>query len=774
MYFKFRTRILTRTLDIPRPWRRKEVRDSQLYLKENGIPQSLRCWNDWKKPVTQYSEVSVLCVVEFWKGRGCFEHRTPIANDSFSKSAQHLRTSCLLERRVWSEVWWNFRKIYEDRKWEKNERSETAKSKFFGANSKEWNRLRECFQNFATLEKEIQFTKVYEDASFQKRVSIRSLRRWWFWRSNFEHAESIHSPSCWFRFQNLCRNPRTNCNWTSDSSSCYLIFWALMRLKFRSIHDNAKSKPLGEGDIQKEESVRGWVHLKDPRRNPTSSRSFFSSKSYPRIVFEVQHRGRWWRKVVNKFGHRPAHRTWFTDALDHHKPQFWKSCKDGCTLPVPRWFQTPGATSSNWISDLERQRHVSAREIMRLGSASGLDRMHHRFCRASRPTWNVLRKEACLDVPVDTRGVVLPIFFPSTWAFSALVAKRVVSAQYSRVGLGCQGRWRVLETFFSDWTVRLLPLGGTSDCTMSVRTLDESGLTDLDADSTPFSVNGIGRLKEARSVLPFVRQFNGSLSTHRWEDDEGCQPWERRARRRSHAGVVFTRHSHGRLLPIERSSCFFGRHLRHQQARTEELWPFTDHQGKTQLWNRSGLASSHCGSPYFRLLRSGWKVLGTPLGHTEFLKAHLREVIEFPQASWKLMSEFARKRLDSCLPQGHEDHTSRAKDIIRWRTKTWIACLFLMPQAMKVPDTKAAVDKQWKKFETIPAWQSHKEGKKEVILEAQRDKRKSTLPHGWTSVISQKMRSWNCSKVTLCKTTLEPCSIYWTGIWYVTNDDRKK
>ena len=35
------------------------------------------------------------------------------------------------------------------------------------------------------------------------------------------------------------------------------------------------------------------------------------------------------------------------------------------------------------------------------------------------------------------------------------------------------------------------------------------------------------------------------------------------------------------------------------------------------------------------------------------------------------------------------------------------------------------------------------------------------------------MRSWNCSKVTLWKTTLEPCSIYWTRIWCVTNDDRK-
>ena len=31
-----------------------------------------------------------------------------------------------------------------------------------------------------------------------------------------------------------------------------------------------------------------------------------------------------------------------------------------------------------------------------------------------------------------------------------------------------------------------------------------------------------------------------------------------------------------------------------------------------------------------------------------------------------------------------------------------------MPQAMKIPDAKAAVDKKWKKLETIPAWELEK------------------------------------------------------------------
>ena len=44
---------------------------------------------------------------------------------------------------------------------------------------------------------------------------------------------------------------------------------------------------------------------------------------------------------------------------------------------------------------------------------------------------------------------------------------------------------------------------------------------------------------------------------------------------------------------------------------------------------------------------------------------------------------------------------------------------------MKMPDAKAALHKEWKKLETIPAWQLEKINcKKDVILEAQRDKKK--------------------------------------------------
>ena len=44
---------------------------------------------------------------------------------------------------------------------------------------------------------------------------------------------------------------------------------------------------------------------------------------------------------------------------------------------------------------------------------------------------------------------------------------------------------------------------------------------------------------------------------------------------------------------------------------------------------------------------------------------------------------------------------------------------------MKIPDAKAVVHKEWKKFEMIPAWQVDKmKSKMDVILEAQRERKR--------------------------------------------------
>ena len=55
---------------------------------------------------------------------------------------------------------------------------------------------------------------------------------------------------------------------------------------------------------------------------------------------------------------------------------------------------------------------------------------------------------------------------------------------------------------------------------------------------------------------------------------------------------------------------------------------------------------------------------------------------------------------------------------IHYSTAIWFT-IFLLPQAMKIPAAKAAVDKEWETLEKISAWNLTKiKSKKQVIEEA--------------------------------------------------------
>ena len=86
--------------------------------------------------------------------------------------------------------------------------------------------------------------------------------------------------------------------------------------------------------------------------------------------------------------------------------------------------------------------------------------------------------------------------------------------------------------------------------------------------------------------------------------------------------------------------------------------------------------------------------------------------------------ESTRQRLEPSLSKNHEDHIA-GKEYNSMNHYNLVHKFIPMSHAMKIPDAKAAVDKEWKKLETNPAWQLEKvKSKKEVILEAHRDKRK--------------------------------------------------
>ena len=85
--------------------------------------------------------------------------------------------------------------------------------------------------------------------------------------------------------------------------------------------------------------------------------------------------------------------------------------------------------------------------------------------------------------------------------------------------------------------------------------------------------------------------------------------------------------------------------------------------------------------------------------------------------------ESVRKRLEPTLPKDHEDHIAgkRYNSISHCNL---VHTFIPMPQAMKIPDAKAAVDKEWEKLQ-LPAWQWDKvKSQKDVILEVQRETKK--------------------------------------------------
>ena len=81
-------------------------------------------------------------------------------------------------------------------------------------------------------------------------------------------------------------------------------------------------------------------------------------------------------------------------------------------------------------------------------------------------------------------------------------------------------------------------------------------------------------------------------------------------------------------------------------------------------------------------------------------------------------SESTRMRMEESLPKYHEDHIAGKGDN-SLQHYILVHKFIPMPQAMKIPAAKGAVDKEWEKLEKIPAWDLTKvRNKSEVIDEA--------------------------------------------------------
>ena len=80
--------------------------------------------------------------------------------------------------------------------------------------------------------------------------------------------------------------------------------------------------------------------------------------------------------------------------------------------------------------------------------------------------------------------------------------------------------------------------------------------------------------------------------------------------------------------------------------------------------------------------------------------------------------ESTRMRVGNSIPSNHEDHTA-GKGENSLQHYNLVHKFNPMPQAVKIPAAKAAVDKEWEKLEKISAWNLTKvKSKKDVIDEA--------------------------------------------------------
>ena len=111
-----------------------------------------------------------------------------------------------------------------------------------------------------------------------------------------------------------------------------------------------------------------------------------------------------------------------------------------------------------------------------------------------------------------------------------------------------------------------------------------------------------------------------------------------------------------------------------------------------------------------------------------------------PQTHWKLdrkpqhpigssqkkiveAHESIRQRVEPSLPNNHEYHIA-GKGHNSVTHYNLVHKFIPMPQAIKLPDAKAAVDKELKNLETIPAWQLEKVKSKKEVWRHKKTKKK--------------------------------------------------
>ena len=146
-------------------------------------------------------------------------------------------------------------------------------------------------------------------------------------------------------------------------------------------------------------------------------------------------------------------------------------------------------------------------------------------------------------------------------------------------------------------------------------------------------------------------------------------------------------------------------------------------------------------------------------------------------------SESTRLRMGESLPNCHEDHVAGRGDN-SLQHYNLIHKFIPMPQAMKLPAAKAAVEKEWEKLEKIQAWNLTKVRNKSEVIDEARTKGAKVhfaslmdichLKNAELETKQKKIQRSSCTPRWHCKRWFWIlCSIYRTRIISISNDGSK-
>ena len=170
-------------------------------------------------------------------------------------------------------------------------------------------------------------------------------------------------------------------------------------------------------------------------------------------------------------------------------------------------------------------------------------------------------------------------------------------------------------------------------------------------------------------------------------------------------------------------------------------WKWTEKLGKEKFWYLFQWNQSTPPNGYMWSGEATYKNESAPGSHRKLASGRTDSNKKAKYACIVETHESTRKRLECTLPRNHEDHIAE-KGFNSVNHCNWVHKLILVPQAMKIPGAKAALDKDWEQLEKLPVWQIDKVKSKRKMFFWKHKKRKGKSPllHWWTSVISR-MRS---------------------------------